>query len=242
VFHDIYRGNLERAEQTNAKLAYAFARDHQQNREADERVLGTVRHRCSLCSQHVSRRVQSDTNHARSAAESFTARVEYYESQPGFSWASVDKVLDETVTATLKLAPLNLWMTSRYKEALPLIQEELVAELRSLVAIRSKRRPTRPTPVPANKTNQPAKNSVRRSLKYVKIDEALRIISDARPDNHEEVFEILDQREVPIASRKPFKARGWLNGYLQDRHAASVWLSQRWARLGLPSFARGPKK
>ena len=88
-----------------------------------------------------------------------------------------------------------------------------------------------------------AKTSVRRNAKYEKIDKALGEFSAARPRNHEEVFRLLDDRKVPIPNRRPFKAAGgWVKGFQQDRHAASAWLSQAWGRLGLPAFARGPKK
>jgi hypothetical protein len=33
-----------------------------------------------------------------------------------------------------------------------------------------------------------------------------------------------------------------LKGFQQNPHDASAWLSQAWRRLGLPAFARGPKK
>jgi hypothetical protein len=87
------------------------------------------------------------------------------------------------------------------------------------------------------------KKPVRRNVRYEGIDRALHEISPARPKNHEEVFRFLDDRKVAIPSRKPFKAAGgWLNGFQQNRHAASAWLSQAWGRLDLPAFARGPKK
>jgi hypothetical protein len=83
----------------------------------------------------------------------------------------------------------------------------------------------------------------RRNAKYEAIDSALHEISEARPKNHEEVFRFLDDRKVATANRKPFKPTGgWLRGFKQDRHLASAWLSQAWRRLGLPPFARGPKK
>jgi len=83
----------------------------------------------------------------------------------------------------------------------------------------------------------------RRNIKYESIDEALSNIAKARPKNHEEVFRFLNDRKVPFPDRKPFKvAGGWLKGFRQNRHEASGWLSQAWGRLGLPAFARGPKK
>jgi hypothetical protein len=81
----------------------------------------------------------------------------------------------------------------------------------------------------------------RRSDRYEVIDIALREIAAALPRTHKEVFEQLDGRVEP-PDRKPFRtAGGWVKGFKQDRHAASAWLSQAWARLGLPPFARGPK-
>jgi hypothetical protein len=89
------------------------------------------------------------------------------------------------------------------------------------------------------KTSKP----VRRSTKYEAIDRELIKIAKARPKSHEEVFRFLDGRTLAIPNRRPFKdAGGWLKGFHQNRHAASVWLSQAWGRLGLPPFAPGPKK
>jgi hypothetical protein len=87
------------------------------------------------------------------------------------------------------------------------------------------------------------KKPVRRNANYETIDLALREISEARPKDHQEVFRFLQDRKVPIPNRKPFKpAGGWLRGFQQNRPAAAAWLSQAWGRLGLPTFARGPKK
>jgi hypothetical protein len=87
------------------------------------------------------------------------------------------------------------------------------------------------------------KKPVRRNATYESIDLALNNISEARPKNHEEVFRFLDGRKVGLPNRKPFRsAGGWLNGFRQDRHLASVWLSQAWGRLGLPAFPPGPKE
>jgi hypothetical protein len=106
-------------------------------------------------------------------------------------------------------------------------------------------------PEPANQlavpdhvqTQRREKTASRRNPKYETIDSALREISEARPKNHEEVFRFLHDRKVAIANRQPFKsAGGWLKGFDQDPRSASVWLSQAWGRLGLPAFARGPKK
>lgn len=87
------------------------------------------------------------------------------------------------------------------------------------------------------------KKPVRRNVRYERIDRALREISEARPKNHEEVFRFLDDRKVAVPNRKSFKAKGgWVKAFQQNRHSASAWLSQAWGRLGLPAFARGPKK
>lgn len=87
------------------------------------------------------------------------------------------------------------------------------------------------------------KKPVRRNPRYERIYEALSDISKAQPTNHEEVFQALDGRKVPVPNGKPFKPAGsWLKGFQKDKHAASAWLSQVWARLRLPAFARGPKK
>ena len=92
-------------------------------------------------------------------------------------------------------------------------------------------------------SSRKAKRPVRRNAKYERIDNALREFAAARPKNHEEVFRLLDDRKVAISNRRPFKtAGGWLKGFQQNRHTASAWLSQAWGRLGLPAFARGPKK
>jgi hypothetical protein len=93
------------------------------------------------------------------------------------------------------------------------------------------------------KEGRNAQKLLRRNGKYQRIDGALVQISAARPKNHEEVFRILDDRKIAIPNRRPFKvAAGWLKGFQGDRYAASAWLSQAWRRLGLPAFARGPKK
>jgi len=107
------------------------------------------------------------------------------------------------------------------------------------------RRPEQPgspeAPVP--KESRTAKKPVRRNQKYEAIDKALREFAAARPKSHEEVFRLLEDRKIPIPNRKPFKsAGGWLRGFQQNRHLASVWLSQAWGRLGFPAFPRGPRK
>jgi transposase-like protein len=86
------------------------------------------------------------------------------------------------------------------------------------------------------------KKPKRRNPKYEAIDRALVSIFEAQPKSHEEVFRFLD-RKVAIPNRKPFKAAGgWLKGFQQNRHDASVWLSTAWRRLGFHPFVPGPKK
>jgi hypothetical protein len=178
-----------------------------------------------------------------SAAESFNARVDHYESQSRFTPSSLEDVIDETVTATLNLAPLKLAMGSRYREAEPAIGEALVAELRSILATRPKCQPSRPAPVLARTTDYRVKNPSRRNSRYIEIDQALRNISEALPKSHAEVFKLLDERKAPLPARKVFRdARGWLKGSILNSHDASIWLSLRWRQLNLPAFARGPKK
>jgi hypothetical protein len=88
-----------------------------------------------------------------------------------------------------------------------------------------------------------AKKPARRNAKYEGIDKVLREIAEARPKRHEEVFRQLDDRNVAIPNRQPFKsAGGWLKGFQRNRHSASAWLSQAWGRLNLPAFPRGPQK
>jgi hypothetical protein len=93
------------------------------------------------------------------------------------------------------------------------------------------------------KRGRKTKVRVRQNAKYEKIDRALRDISGACPESHEEVFNSLEERHALIPNREPFKtAKGWLKGFEQNPQQARVWLSQAWKRLGLPSFAPGPKK
>ena len=104
-------------------------------------------------------------------------------------------------------------------------REERATQNASTQVKRTSRKPSRPNP------------------QYEEIDEALKTISEALPIGHGEVFEQLDSRKVRIPDRRPFKpAGGWVKGFTKDRHSASTWLSQRWRGLGLPPFARGPKK
>lgn len=87
------------------------------------------------------------------------------------------------------------------------------------------------------------RRSCRRNKQYQAIDKALREVAAAQPNSHEEVFRMLDDRKIALPNRKTFKsAGGWLKGFYQNRHSASAWLSQNWARLGLRAFPRGPKK
>jgi hypothetical protein len=86
------------------------------------------------------------------------------------------------------------------------------------------------------------RKAARRNPRYEIIEKALRQIAEARPKNHEEVFGLLDSRRIPLPRAAPFVVtKGWLAGFQKDDHAARVWLSKAWARLDLPSFARGPK-
>jgi hypothetical protein len=95
----------------------------------------------------------------------------------------------------------------------------------------------------AEPSSRLARKPARRNRQSAAIDKALREFAEALPKNHEEVFRQLDNREVAILNRQPFKsAGGWLAGFRQNRHLASSWLSQVWGRLGLPAFRRGPKK
>jgi hypothetical protein len=73
------------------------------------------------------------------AAESFRAIVEYCESQPGFLPEQFDEVADETVTATLGLAPIHFFRSSRYKESVPAIREALKSELHAVLRQRKER-------------------------------------------------------------------------------------------------------
>jgi hypothetical protein len=94
----------------------------------------------------------------------------------------------------------------------------------------------------APKNRRKAKRRASRNAKYEEIDDALRSISEACPESHEEVFDFLEERDIPLPNREPFKtAKGWVKGFKQDPQRARVWLSQMWKRLGLPPFAPGPK-
>jgi hypothetical protein len=98
----------------------------------------------------------------------------------------------------------------------------------------------------AKPQNQPSKTHngktpVKANAKYQEIYRKLKEISAARPKNHEEVFGMLDKRQVSTPNSKVFKS-GWLRGFEQNPHGASAWLSQNWSRLELPPFSRGPKK
>ena len=82
---------------------------------------------------------------------------------------------------------------------------------------------------------------VRRNSRYQAIDEALRRIAEARPKDHEEVFEALNER-TGIPHAEPFRrAGGWLRGFRNNKASARAWLSKNWSRLNLPAFPRGPK-
>jgi hypothetical protein len=97
--------------------------------------------------------------------------------------------------------------------------------------------------VPEDGTLASGRKPARRTAKYEAINSALCEIAKAMPEDHEEVFQFLDSRTVPIPNRDPFKTeKGWLKGFERDRPAARSWLSRTWSSLGLSPFARGPKK
>ena len=73
------------------------------------------------------------------AAESFRAIVKYCESQPDFLPEQLDDIADETVTETLRLAPIRFFRASRYKESIPAIREALKAELQAVLRQRKER-------------------------------------------------------------------------------------------------------
>jgi len=73
------------------------------------------------------------------AAESFRAIVKYCESQPDFLPEQLDDIADETVTETLRLAPIRFFKASRYKESIPAIREALKAELQAVLRQRRER-------------------------------------------------------------------------------------------------------
>jgi hypothetical protein len=126
--------------------------------------------------------------------------------------------------ATLRLAALR-YVTGRRGPAM----------LRSLRFVgRKQARPAR---------QRAGTSRVRRNPRYTAIDAALREIADSRPSTHEEVFEFLDVRRVPIPSAQPFlTSRGWVAGFRAKPAAAHSWISKRWKELSLPAMPRGPKK
>ena len=80
----------------------------------------------------------------------------------------------------------------------------------------------------------------RRNSRYLIIDEALREIALAQPKSHEEVFQILEDRKIPVPKPGQFqKAGGWRKGFERDGGRARVWLSKRWGILELPPFPCG---
>jgi len=74
-----------------------------------------------------------------SAIESFNARANYCESQAGCCSAWLVETAAETVTSTLKLAPLKFVLGLRYKEAVPSIATDLRKALQARVDARSAR-------------------------------------------------------------------------------------------------------
>ena len=198
-----------------------------------------------------------------SARESFTARVEYCQSHQDFSQKWLDELLDETIAATLRQIPMAVRLfNSGYRKSELAIREALNTDLRVFLEQRSKGQLTNPADtrkgavsasdpgdmVGGDPTVRTSKGhckivNKRRNSRYLAIDQALRSIAEALPSKHEEVFQFLDERNVVIPNRRPFRpAGGWRKGFQRDPRAASVWLSQAWGRLGLPAFQRGPKK
>jgi hypothetical protein len=60
----------------------------------------------------------------------------------------------------------------------------------------------------APKRGRKTKMQARQNVRYAKIYDALRSISDAHPKDHREVFNSLTERHVPIPDAEPFKAAG----------------------------------
>jgi FKBP-type peptidyl-prolyl cis-trans isomerase 2 len=72
------------------------------------------------------------------AAALFRAMVkDHEESQPDFLPEQLEELADETVTATLRLAPFRLAKSLRYKESVPAIREALRAELQAVLRQRA---------------------------------------------------------------------------------------------------------
>jgi hypothetical protein len=92
------------------------------------------------------------------------------------------------------------------------------------------------------RTGERRQRLVRRSQKYKAIDVALQEAAESRPKTQEEIFRLLEARQVVIPAAEPFaSARGWVEGFHRDPAAARAWLSKRWAALDLPPLPRGPK-
>jgi len=130
------------------------------------------------------------------------------------------------------LLPLRLWQFGEparaVAEAVVTVRSHLSNYVADVLRPQNTRKPKKP---------------VRQNPKYERIDEALREAAEAQPKDHEEVFRILDSREVPTPNRMVFKRAGsYLKGFRENPGAASTWLSRAWAKLGLPAFVRGPKK
>jgi len=86
------------------------------------------------------------------------------------------------------------------------------------------------------------RRAIRRTSKYVELDNALRSIDEMHPSSQEEIFRTLDSRNVRVPRAEPFRsAGGWMAGFKKDKHGARAWLSKAWTRLELTPIARGPK-
>jgi hypothetical protein len=104
---------------------------------------------------------------------------------------------------------------------------------------------TSETPLRDSASRQPSHGGkpARQHKNYRTIDKALHGCAKAQPKEHKEVFNMLDDRKVPIPGGKLFQsAGGWRKGFQRNPSRARAWLSQRWGKLGLPAFPRGPKK
>lgn len=98
-------------------------------------------------------------------------------------------------------------------------------------------------PSDANIERRKARTRKRRNERYKAIDAALRKIAESMPRGQGEIFEMLDNRRIPIPAAEPFlSARGWMTGFRRKPGGARAWLSKRWAELELARLPSGPKK